>query len=123
MFSLKELKEAIKESLGEDTCHYKFLWKDKSLPEFAGHCRIVSLVVNDYFKWEVLYSHVKGNKKWDHYWNIFPSEKEIDLTKDQFDKKIKLVKPQIVSRKEVLSSRRAQRGYKILTKKIRQNLI
>ena len=65
--NIKKLEKTIKNFWGRDTCHYKFLWDDKKLPDSAGHCRIVSLVVNDYFKGDILYSYVKGNSKWDHY--------------------------------------------------------
>ena len=116
--TIEQLKKAIKDSWGRDTCHYKFLWDDKNLSDSAGHCRVVALIVQDYLKGEILYSHVKGNKKWDHYWNKLSNEKEIDLTKDQFPKKIKFVKPKIVSRKEALSSKRTLKGYKILKNKV-----
>ncbi len=119
MVSIKRLKEAIMKSWGEDTCHYKFLWRDKSLPDSAGHCRVVSLIVQDYLGGSILYSHVKGNMNWDHYWNLLPSGKELDLTKDQFSKNIKLVKSKKVSRKEVLSSKRTTRGYELLKNRVK----
>jgi len=80
------------------------------------------LIVNDYLKGEILYSHVQNNKKWDHYWNKLPSGKELDLTRDQFPKKIKFVEPKIVSRKKTLSSKRTQRGYKLLKKRVEKLL-
>jgi len=119
---LKNLEKLIKNSWGRDTCHYKFLWDDKSITDSAGHCRVVSLIVQDYFGGEIIYSYVKGNKKWDHYWNKLPNGKEIDLTKDQFPKNIKFVKPKIITRKQVLKSERTKKGYTLLKTKVRRKL-
>ena len=116
--SLKQLEKAIKKSYCRETCHYKFLWDDKSLSDSAGHCRVVSLIVNDYFGGDILYSNVKGNPKWDHYWNRLDNGKEVDFTMDQFPKNVKFVKFKIISRKEVLSSKRTQKGYRILKKRL-----
>jgi len=90
------------------------------LPDSAGHCRVVALIVNDHFGGEILYSHVVGNLKWDHYWNKIPSGKDVDLTGDQFSKDTKFVKSRAVSRRQVLSSRRTQRGYKLLSGKVKR---
>jgi len=120
--SLKQLESAVKKSFSCETCHFKFLWDDKSLPLSAGHCRVVSLIVQDYFGGEIVYSYVKGNRKWDHYWNKFPSGKEIDLTFDQFPNGVYFVKPVVLSREKVLSSKITQRGYKILKRRVKKIL-
>ena len=120
--TLKQLKEAIKKSWDRDTCHFKFIWDNNSLSDSAGHCRAVALIVNDYFGGEIIYAHVVGNPKWDHYWNKLPSGKEIDLTKDQFPKNVIFTKSKIISRKNTLSSKRTQKGYKILMKRVRSLL-
>tara|TARA_B100002003_G_C13629173_1_gene322005 strand:+ start:85 stop:462 length:378 start_codon:yes stop_codon:yes gene_type:complete len=120
--SLKQVESAIKNSWDRETCHYKFLWDDKELPESAGHCRVVSLIVQDFMGGEIMYSYIRGNPKWDHYWNKLPNGKEVDLTKDQFPKNIKFVKPKIISRKEALSSKRTQTGYEILKKRVKKIL-
>jgi len=120
--SLKQVESAIKKSWGRETCHYKFLWDDKELSESAGHCRVVSLIAQDFLGGEIMYSYVRGNSKWDHYWNKLPNGKEIDLTKDQFPKNIKFIKPKIISRKKALSSKRTQKGYEILKKRVKNIL-
>ena len=51
---------------------------------------------------------------------VLPNGKEVDLTKDQFPKNIKFVKPKIISRKEALSSKRTQTGYEILKKRVKK---
>jgi len=116
--TLKQLDGTIRKSWGRDTCHFKFLWDNVGTPESVGHCRVVALIVQDYFGGEIIYSHVKGNRKWDHYWNKLPSGKEVDLAKDQFLKGTKFVKSKVVSREEALRSKRTQRGYRILKKRI-----
>ena len=111
--TLKRLEKAIRGSWGRDTCHYKFLWDDKSKVDSAGHCRVCSLIVQDYLGGDILFSHVKGNKKWTHFWNKLEN-KEVDLTKDQFPKNVTFVKAKIITRKEALKSKRTQKGYQIL---------
>ncbi len=121
--TLKQLEKTIKSSWGRDTCHYKFLWDDKTLPDSAGHCRVVALIVQDYFGGEILYSYVKENPKWDHYWNKLENGNEIDFTKDQFSKKVKFIKPKTISRKEALKSKIAQKGYNLLKKRVVRKLV
>jgi hypothetical protein len=116
--SLKKLENAIKKSWDRETCHYKFIWDNKKLSESAGHCRVVSLIVQDFFGGEIMYSYVHGNPRWDHYWNKLSDDKEIDLTQDQFPKNIKFVKPKLISRNKVLSSKRTKKGYKILKRRV-----
>lgn len=120
--SLKQLESAIKQSWGRYTCHYKFLWDDKELPDSAGHCRVVSLIVQDYFGGEIMHTNVKGNSRWDHYYNKLPSGKIIDITADQFPKNTKFAKPKIISRKVALCSVRSQRGYQLLKNRVKEIL-
>ena len=116
--TLKRLEKAIRNSWGRDTCYYKFIWDDKNQPESAGHCRVVALIVNDYFGGEILFSHVVGNPKYTHYWNRLPNKKEVDFTKDQFSKNLKLTSPKMVSRKQVLDNKIIGRSYPILKKMV-----
>ncbi len=118
VLTLKKLENAIKNSWGEDTCYYKFLWKNKTQPESAGHCRVIAVIVNDYFGGKIYFSQVKGDPRYTHYWNRLPNGKLVDLTKDQFSKKAKLVKPIIISKKEALDNKKIQKTYPILKKKV-----
>lgn len=61
--SIKKFEELIRKSWDRDTCHYKFLWDNKKISESAGHCRVVSLLIQDYFGGDILYSYVYGNPK------------------------------------------------------------
>ena len=123
MGTLKKLEKVIRSCWGRDTCYYKFLWDDKTTPESSGHCRVVALIVQDSFGGEILYTYVKGNKKWDHYFNRLPSGKEVDLTRDQFPKNIKLVKPKVITRKEALEGKRMQRTYRLLKRRVKSILL
>ena len=116
--TLKQLKKAIRNSWGRDTCYYKFIWDDKNQSESAGHCRVVALIVNDYFGGKFLFSRVIGNPKYTHYWNKLPNGKEVDFTKDQFPQKLKLTKPRILSRKQMLDNKKIERTYSILKKRV-----
>ncbi len=121
--TLKQLEKAIRNSWGRDTCYYKFIWDDKHQPESAGHCRVVALIVNDYFGGKFLFSRVIGNPKsikynYTHYWNVLPEGKEVDFTKDQFPKNLKLTKPRILSRTQMIDNTKIERTYSILKKRV-----
>jgi hypothetical protein len=107
MVTLKQLEKAIRSSWGRNTCHFKFLWDDKSQSESAGHCRVVAILVQDYFGGDIMHTHVRGMPKWDHFYNLVKGKK-VDLTYDQFPKNTKFVRPNLVSRKEALKSKRTQ---------------
>ncbi len=119
---LKKLEKAIRCSLGRDTCYFKRIWDDKSQPDSSGHCRVVALIVNDYFGGEILLSHVVGNPKYTHYWNQLSNGKEIDLTKDQFKKGTRLTRPVVISRKQVLGNKRINGHYLILKRRVSKKL-
>ena len=76
------------------------------------------LIVNDYFGGKIIFSHVVGNPKYTHYWNELPNGKQVDLTKDQFPKNVKLIKSVIISRKETLNNKRIQKTHSILRRKV-----
>ena len=118
---LSRLKKAIEKSWNRDTCHYKFLWDETELPPSAGHCRVVSLIVQDYYGGDIMHTHVKGNPKWDHYYNRIKG-RIIDLTHDQFPARTKFVKPEKVSREEALASKRTQKGYELLKRRVKRQL-
>lgn len=121
MVSLKKLESAIRKSWGRDTCHFKFLWDDKTQPESAGHCRVVALIVQDYFGGDILLTHVRRCPKWTHFFNRIDG-RFVDLTKDQFPKNTEFVKPKVITRKEALKSKRTQKGYSILKKRVSELL-
>ena len=93
----------------------KFLWDENK--GSAGHCAVTSLIVQDYFGGDIMFTHVKGNKKWTHFYNRI-NGKKVDLTHNQFAKNTKFVKPVVVSRKYPLNSKRTQRGYNILKRRV-----
>jgi len=68
-----------------------------------------------------MHTHVKGMPKWDHFYNLIKG-KNVDLTYDQFPKNTKFVRPNLVSRKEALKSKRTQRGYDILKRRVKKYL-
>ncbi|MBU2633689.1 MAG: hypothetical protein KJ674_00430 [Nanoarchaeota archaeon] len=114
--TLKKLEKIIRNCWDENTCHYKSHWNPK-LPS-TGHCRVTALLLQDFFKGNILYSYVKGNKKRDHYWNEFPNGNEVDITRDQFPKKVSFVKSIIITRKKAFSSKKTKKGYFILRRRV-----
>lgn len=120
--TLEELKRALEKSWSKETCHHDCLWENPKLPNSAGHCRVTSLIVQDYFGGEILYSYANGNKEWDHYWNRLPDGKEVDFTINQFPKNAKFVEVGALSREEVMDSSITKKGYKILKKKVKNLL-
>ena len=116
--TLKQLEKAIRNSWNRDTCYYKFIWDDKNQPESAGHCRVVALIVNDYFGGKILFSHVVGNPKYTHYWNKLTNGKEVDFTKDQFSQNLKFTKSKIILRKQALDNKIIEKTYSILKKRV-----
>lgn len=116
--SLKLLEEIIKNSWDRKTCHYKYMWDDRSTPKSTGHCRVSALIIQDIIGGKILYSYANKNKKWDHYWNLLPSGIEIDLTSDQFPLDVVFAPAIEIDRKQVLKSRRTQKGYNLLRERV-----
>src|ERR1035437_7117955 len=77
--TLLELEIALRKSWNSETCYpgSKNDWKN-SLPEL-GQCAITSLIVNDYFGGDIVFS-----KDYNHIWNILPNGETVDLTRKQF---------------------------------------
>ncbi|MEK6969643.1 MAG: hypothetical protein AABW48_04400 [Nanoarchaeota archaeon] len=121
--TLKRLETAIRNSWNRDTCYYKSIWDNKQQTESAGHCRVVAVIVNDYFGGEILFSQVIGNPKYTHYWNKLPNGTKVDFTKDQFPKNLKFTLPKIISRKQALNNTRIKKTYPILKKRVMKFII
>jgi hypothetical protein len=109
--NIEILKKALETSWDIDTC-YDPMKKDYSKNKKSyGQCYPTALIVNDFFGGKILeYEFPEG---WGHYSN-FIDDKELDLTKDQFDSDQKFPKPKIKDRKDLKDDER----YKILKKRV-----
>ncbi|MFH1637644.1 MAG: hypothetical protein ABIB71_04445 [Candidatus Woesearchaeota archaeon] len=88
-------------------------WSKKN-PAY-GQCHCTALVVNDYFGGRILkYSFEDGSG---HYSNYI-EEKEIDLTRSQFDKNEKFSKPKIIRREGTKNTKE----YFLLKKRVKEFL-
>ena len=96
--NIETLERALKKSWNKDTC-YPLMEKGWSSKNSAyGQCYVTTLIVNDYFGGEIL--KAKFGEGTGHFWNLI-NNKEIDLTRSQFDKSEVIPKPTIHSREEI----------------------
>ena len=112
---LNYLQNILNASWSESTCYPKSkeLWSinNKSL----GQCAITSLIVNDYFGYDIYKCKVNGIS---HYFNM-NNDKIIDLTKEQFnDDNIEYQAVEKVTREDILSNENTRNRYLILKDKI-----
>jgi hypothetical protein len=113
---------AIRNSWDEQTCYprVKSEW-GCGVPEL-GQCAVTALLINDRYGGHILY-----NAEYDHYWNLLPGGKNIDLTKNQFQHK-KILSGVSVTRNYLLHSNAAKkfytdRRYQLLKKRVSSFLI
>ncbi|WP_431213838.1 YunG family protein [Puia sp. P3] len=98
-----QVKKALQQSWDKQTCYPADISKwSEHLPE-TGQCAVTALLINDLYGGKIVF-----NQRLDHYWNILPDGKEIDLTKKQFTKNIRGEKIP-VTRQEILHSTAARK--------------
>ena len=95
---IETLKKALLNSWNKDTCYPPMEkdWSPKN-PTY-GQCYSTALVVNDYFGGELLQAEFEDGTG--HFWNLIEN-KELDLTRSQFDEDEIIPKPTIHTRKEI----------------------
>jgi len=112
------LESILKKSWSKKTCH-PAIRKDWTLENPAiGQCAITALIVHDYFGGELLYC-----KHHHHYWNRLPDNNEIDLTRCQFPKDIKICIDEVKQRGFNLKNKydkeaKTLKRYKILKRQV-----
>jgi len=80
---IRVLQKAVKQAWDEATCYPGDLSRwSKNLPE-TGQCAVTALLINDIYGGEIVF-----NQAFDHFWNILPNGRELDLTKGQFNRKV-----------------------------------
>ena len=119
---IKTLKFALLNSWNKDTC-YPPMEKDWSSKNPAyGQCYVTALIVNDYFGGKILKAKFEDGTG--HFWNLI-DDKEIDLTRSQFDKNEIISKPTIRSREEIQANpkyKEYNRRYLILKTRVEEFL-
>jgi hypothetical protein len=113
-FDLKQIQDLIEKCWGEDTAYYDFLWCKNNNHKSSGQCRITALLIQELFGGDIVYSHVKGNNDFDHYWNLIGGI-EIDLTFDQFEEGTIFATSKKISREQTINNdKRTIETYSIL---------
>ncbi len=79
---LEDLKIALEKSWSADTAFNRKKWDPKN--PAAQQCWVAAMVVQKFLGGEI--KAVRLGDGDDHWWNVLPDGKEIDLTKNQFPK-------------------------------------
>jgi len=77
--TLEELRTALIGSWSKETAHRNGQAKWRPNNPALGQCAVTALVVQDYFRGDLVYCMHKS-----HYWNRLPNRIEVDLTRGQF---------------------------------------
>ncbi|MCD6381879.1 MAG: hypothetical protein J7L43_02785 [Candidatus Aenigmarchaeota archaeon] len=114
----KLLEEALKNSWSKETCYPPL--QDEWSPErpSLGQCAVTTMVVQDYFGGKLLYC-----RHYHHYWNMLPDGREVDFTRGQFPKDVKICFDEIRDRNYLLNSEGSKRArtperYRILKSRV-----
>lgn len=109
-----KFKKALAKSWGKDTAYHKDApnWTPEN--PALGQCAITALLFNEFFGGKI-YSGVSESGIV-HYWNKKLGLK-IDLTKQQFDKKIKFFEVTLWERNHLLSTGNVEERYLLLRKR------
>jgi hypothetical protein len=105
MLITRTLFKAIRSAWDKKTCYPLDRGKWNSQVPEKGQCAITALLIHERYG-----GHIGYNSKYDHYWNILPDGRRIDLTRKQFhDKNIRIRTEAIVTRKEILHTKAAKK--------------
>lgn len=117
--NIKNLERAFRVSWSAETS-----WTGRFNPKnlSANQCRVTSAVVQNLLGGKILYAVIKKRPFVSHFWNRLPNGKEIDFTREQFSKSIKIPKGRVISVKETLAAPRIKKTYPILLNRVKSYL-
>lgn len=110
---LEVLKKKLYECYSEELCYKKVRANWRADNKSYGMCAITSLVVNDYFGGDICKIHVDDIS---HYFNLIDG-KIVDLTGEQFKKKIDYSNYEVKNRDEIMNEDTARR-YNLLKERV-----
>jgi len=84
----------------------------------ANQCRVTATVVQTLLGGKILFAIIKKRPFISHFWNKLPNGKEIDFTREQFSKNIKIPKGRDISFNEALNAPRMEKTYPLLLSKV-----
>ena len=119
---IKTLQIALGNSWNKDTCYPPMENEWSSENPAYGQCYCTTLLVNDYFKGKILKTKFKNETG--HFWNLI-NNKEVDLSRSQFDKDEFIPTTTIHSRKEIENNpkyKEYNRRYLVLKKRVEEFL-
>lgn len=116
MYNINDVITKIQISCDKETAGNKKEWNSDN-PLF-GHCKVASLVLQDYFGGELVLCKVG---KYNHCYNVI-NGKKIDVTEDQFGEGYISIDDRIVIREEILSSTGCD-GYELLKSRVEKLII
>ena len=120
--NIEKMRIALKNSWGSDTIYPKDAQKWSQEVPSTGQCAVSSLVVQDYFGGNLVFS-----KDFNHFWICLDSDKLIDFTKDQFGFNVSFQDQINVKRRDILKGEQALEAktslrYKLLKNKVKKEL-
>jgi hypothetical protein len=107
--SPRALADAIRKCWRPETSYNAAEWS-RSNPA-AGQCAVTALIVQDFLGGKLLRGQINGEE---HYWNILPNRRQLDLTREQFANATMGCPPADVDREYVLSYSDTRRRYERL---------
>jgi hypothetical protein len=112
----KNLERALRTAWSAETS-----WTKNFDPEnpTADQCRVTAAVIQTLLGGKILFAIIKKRPLITHFWNRLPNGKEIDFTREQFSKNIKIPKGRAVSVRETLSAPRIKKTYPVLLAKVK----
>jgi hypothetical protein len=115
----KNLEKALRASWSEKTS-----WTKNFDPEnpSTDQCRVTSAVVRELLGGEILFTVIKKRPLVSHFWNRLPNGKEVDFTREQFSKNIKIPKGRVVSFKKTMAVPRIKKTYPLLLSMVKDYL-
>jgi len=117
--NIGNLRQAFQASWSAETS-----WTKKFDPKnpATDQCRVTTAVAHKLLGGKIIFAVIKKRPLVSHFWNKLPNGKEIDFTKDQFSKNIKIPNGKIISLKKTLTAPRIKKTYPLLLSRVKKNL-
>lgn len=115
----KNIEQAFRKSWSAETS-----WTKKFNPKNppANQCRVTAAVAHTLLGGKILFAVIRKRPFMSHFWNKLPGGKEIDFTKEQFSKDIKIPEGKVISFKETVSAPQIKKTYPILLARVKSYL-
>jgi hypothetical protein len=112
----KNLEIALRASWSKETSWTKNF--DPKNPA-ADQCRVTAAVVQSLLGEEILFAIIKKRPLITHFWNCLPNGKEIDFTRRQFPKNIRIPEGTAITFDKVMDTPRIKKTYPLLLSRVK----